>query len=310
MKHYQTLDDVHLEGVWLTIGSFDGVHLGHQAILRELTAGAHTACAPAVALTFHPHPAVVLGKRADFTYLTSPEERAARMGGMGVDVVITHPFDHAFANLTALEFMTYLQQRLGLRHLCIGHDFALGRGRQGDPLALERLGQELGYSVSVVPQVDLEGERISSSRVRAALAQGEVALASRLLGRPYQLSGAVVHGDGRGRTLGIPTANLELWNGKALPVPGVYACLAQVSGNTYQAVTNVGYRPTFPGSPSAPRVEAHLLDFDHDLYQQQMELAFIARLRDEQRFANIQALVAQIGADIAQARRILAGTGP
>ncbi|MEW5870258.1 MAG: bifunctional riboflavin kinase/FAD synthetase [Chloroflexota bacterium] len=310
MKHYQTLDDVHLVGVWLTIGSFDGVHLGHQAILKGLTAGAHAVGAPAVVLTFHPHPAVVLGKRADFPYLTSPAERAALMAEMGVDVVITQPFDRQLANLTALEFMTRLHQQLGLRHLCVGHDFALGRGRQGDLPTLEHLGQDLGYTLSVTEPVDLDGERISSSRVRAALAQGDVELASRLLGRPYQLSGAVVHGDGRGRTLGIPTANLEMWAGKTLPTPGVYACLAQVDGSTYQAVTNVGYRPTFPGSPEAPLVETHLLEFNRDLYQQQMELAFIARLRDEQRFPNIQALVAQIGADITQARHILAGTGP
>jgi len=305
MQHYRSLYDVKLQGTWLTIGSFDGVHRGHQAILQKLTAGAHENGAPAVVLTFFPHPALVLGKRSDPFYLTSPEERAELMGELGVDVVITEPFTHETANITAHDFMSRLSAQLGLRSLWIGHDFALGKGRQGDAEMLARLGGEFGYSLHVVAPVKDHGETISSSLVRQALAEGQVEEAGRLLGRPYRVPGRVIPGDGRGRTIGIPTANLDVWSERVIPKSGVYACRAWVDGQVWNAVTNVGVRPTFESQTVSLRVETHLLDYNQDLYGREVALDFIARLRDEQRFPNVQALVEQIQQDIRRGREIL-----
>lgn len=311
MQHYYSLDEVNLQAVdfkapvWLTIGSFDGVHLGHQAIVRQLASGAHAESAPAVVLTFHPHPATVLRNRQGPFYLTTPDERAALLGEMGVDVVITHPFNLDVAGLSAHEFISRLHNRLGMKHLCIGHDFALGRGREGNFAVLQRLGIEFGYTVESLLPVELDGQVVSSSRIRAALAEGDVVLAGRLLGRPYQVRGEVIHGDGRGRTIGIPTANLELWNERLIPKSGVYACFAQIDGNTWQAVTNIGYRPTFDGQTVQIHVETHLLDFKQDLYGREIALSFVERLRDEQRFESIPELVEQIQRDIVKAKSIL-----
>jgi riboflavin kinase/FMN adenylyltransferase len=321
MQHYCSLNDVHLQKVWLTIGSFDGVHKGHQAIVRKLTARAHTAGAPAVALTFHPHPSIVLHNRSSHYYLTSPEERASLLGEMGVDVVITHPFDLQVANLSAREFVQQLVLHLGLHHLCTGHDFALGRDREGDLSTLQKLGKEFGFSLNYIRRIKVAGQVVSSSRIRSDLESGDIKMANRLLGRPYRVSGEVVRGDGRGYSLGFPTANLNVWAERALPKAGVYACLAEVGGNLWKSVANVGFRPTFssdkqsgatPGGQNAandqslsPVVETHLLDFQRDLYHEQISLSFIARLRDEKRFSRVQDLVDQVQQDIKRARRIL-----
>lgn len=308
MQHYWSLEDVHLHDTWLTIGSFDGVHRGHQEIIQHLAAGAHAVSAPAVVLTFFPHPAVVLGKRQDPFYLTSPDEKAALLGSLGVDFVITHPFNHQVAKTTAREFVSRLHQHLNFSHLWVGYDFALGRGREGDIPTLRSFGEQFGYTLHVVDPVTSSSETISSSQIRKALAEGNVELSAHLLGRPYLITGKVVHGDGRGRSLGIPTANLQVWPERALPKSGVYVCQARVAGKTWGAVTNVGVRPTFENQPESPRVEAHILEFDKDLYDQKLQLEFIARLRDERRFSSIQELVAQIQRDIEQAREVLTTT--
>jgi riboflavin kinase/FMN adenylyltransferase len=304
MQHYRSLEAVHLNDAWVTIGSFDGIHRGHQEIIRSLTAGAHSLGCPAVVLTFFPHPDQVLRGRKDAIYLTSPEEQAELLGQLGVDVLVTHPFNPQVASMTAVEFMTRLEEHLGLSHLWVGYDFALGRGRQGTVAVLRELGQDLGYTLDQFHPIVLDGQVISSSRVRAALTQGDVEQAAQLLGRHYSVSGVVAHGDGRGRPLGIPTANLEVWGERALPQAGVYVCRALVGGHSWGSVTNIGVRPTFESQPVPPRVEAHLLDFDHnaDLYDQEVRLSFIARLREERRFPSVQALLEQIQQDISDAR--------
>jgi len=305
MLHHTSLQDLHLQGAWLTIGSFDGVHKGHQAILRKLVAGAHAAGAPAAVLTFYPHPSIVLRGRSGPFYLTSPEERAVLLGELGVDRVITLTFDQELASQTAHQFVQALSDHLGLRHLCVGHDFALGRGRQGDLPFLQNLGKEIGFSIHVLRPIHYQGQAISSSRIRAALAGGDVRLAGSLLGRRYRINGEVVAGDGRGRTIGIPTANLDIWPERLLPKSGVYACLACVDGQTRRAVVNIGVRPTFENQEALPRLEAHLLDYAGDLYGKDLAISFVARLRDEQRFSSVQALVAQIHGDIRKAKTIL-----
>lgn len=305
MQYYTSLDGVRLQDAWLTIGSFDGVHRGHQAILRKLVAGAHAAGAPAVALTFYPHPATVLRGRNGPFYLTSPEERAELISALDVDVVITHPFDRSVAALSAGEFIDRLHRALGLRQLLVGPDFALGRNREGDIETLRTLGKLHGYSLRTAAMVRVAGEIVSSSRVRRCLDEGDVYMAARLLGRPYWIAGEIVPGDGRGRTIGVPTANLDTPIDRAMPRVGVYACWAVFDGVSYPAVTNIGVRPTFMEQQVAPRAETHLLDYHGDLYGKQARLEFVERLRDEQRFPSANALVAQIQADIRQAKRIL-----
>jgi riboflavin kinase / FMN adenylyltransferase len=305
MQHLWSLAEVNLNASWLTIGSFDGVHLGHREIIRRLTVGARSEGVPAVVLTFFPHPAVVLGKRKDPFYLSTPEEKAAILGDLGVDYVITHPFNPDIASMTAREFIDRLNTSLSMQRLIVGHDFALGRGRQGDVPALTQLGEEFGYYLEAISPLIHDGKAVSSSRIRELLAEGDVRQANRLLGRPYRFSGVVKPGDGRGRTVGIPTANLTVWGHLIVPATGVYVCRAEVAGKIYQAVTNIGVRPTFKAEQTTASIEAHLLDFNGDLYDTTIGLTFIERLRGEKRFSGVQELVQQIHRDIDQARRIL-----
>jgi riboflavin kinase/FMN adenylyltransferase len=200
--------------------------------------------------------------------------------------------------LSAADFVGYLSAHLGLRQLFVGHDFALGRGREGNVPRLKQLAEIFGYSVNVVAPYKIDEQVVSSSQIRAALARGDVDQAARFLGRPYSLSGQVVPGDGRGRTIGIPTANLSVWAERVLPKAGVYVCRVRYRGSSWGAVTNVGIRPTFETRPVAPRVEAHLFDFEGDLYSETLHLDFLAWVREEQRFPSIQALVEQIHQDI------------
>ncbi len=305
MLHVHSLEDVSLQRSWLAIGVFDGVHRGHQEILAHLTAGAHAVGASAVVLTFYPHPAAVLGKRNGLKYLTLPDEKAALLGDLGVDVVVTHPFDHDVAALSAEAFMTRVQAHLNAEKLLIGYDFALGREREGDAVRLAELGKKLGFALQSCAPVTYGGEIVSSSHIRAYLSAGLVAEAWQALGRYYALCGPVVRGDGRGRKIDIPTVNIDVPAGKAIPANGVYACWAYVGDERRLAVTNVGVRPTFTPDEEIPGVEAHLLDFRRDLYDQDLKLEFVTRLRDERKFSSVEALLAQIHKDIASTREIL-----
>ncbi len=305
MQHYRSLEGLSLPASWLTIGVFDGVHRGHQEILNHLTIGAHERGLPAVVLTFHPHPATVLGKDVSLRYLTLPEEKATILGELGVDIVITHPFDRATASLSAEAFMQRIQAHLAVRRLLEGEDFALGKGREGDISCLAELGKTLGYEVQTVPAVTNDGERISSRLIRSRLAAGRVEEAASALGRYYALRGPVVRGDGRGRKMDIPTANIAYPEEKVIPANGVYACWAWLGEERHPAVTNIGIRPTFVSRSPRPHVEAHILDFRGDLYERQVMLEFVARLREERRFPSVEALIAQIQRDIARARTLL-----
>jgi riboflavin kinase / FMN adenylyltransferase len=304
VQHYRSLADVSLQNAWLTIGVYDGVHRGHQAILRQLAAGAHANGAPAVLLTFDPHPAVVLAGR-ELKLLTTPEERAELAAALGLDAIITHPFDRAVSGMSAQGFMVVLKERLGLSHLLIGYDFALGKGREGNAGRLSELGRELGYSVRVIDAVSDESGVISSTEIRKLVSVGSVDAAANLLGRPYALSGPVIHGDGRGRRINIPTANIHYPESKLLPANGIYACRARLGADLFAAATNIGFNPTFTPDKRTVNVEAHILDFDRDLYGQELELEFVARLRDELKFNSVDALLAQIHADIEQTREII-----
>jgi len=305
LQHYRSLEAIQIDGAWLTIGVLDGVHRGHQEIIKLLVAGARRDGVPAAVLTFAPHPAEILAGRKDFKCLTTPDERAECLISMGVDLVITEPFTHELASTRAADFMRHLKSRLGLRCLLVGYDFALGRNREGDYYHLSDVGKNLGYEVRAVPAVSDSKGIISSSQIRQWLSAGQVEPAAESLGRFYEMSGPVVHGDGRGRKINIPTANINYPLQKVIPANGVYACWAWVGAERHMAVTNIGIRPTFTPDQDEVNIEAHLLDFKEDLYDKIVKLEFVARLRNEQKFNSVGMLLAQIHKDIADARDIL-----
>ena len=305
MQHFRSLADVNLQNAWLTIGVFDGVHRGHQTILNQLTADAHRNGAPAVLLSFHPHPANVLGGR-DIRLLTTPEERADLLASLGLDALVTVPFNHSVAETSAHDFMAQLKEHLGLTHLLIGYDFALGKNRKGNAQRLTRLGLEMAYSVDVVPAVSDESGVISSTEIRKLISVGSVSEAAKLLGRNYSLSGPVIHGDGRGRRINIPTANIGYPATKVLPPNGIYACWANIGAERIMAATNIGINPTFTPDKRTVNVEAHLLDFDRDIYGETVTIEFVSRLRDELKYDSVEALVKQIRLDIENTRKIWA----
>jgi len=304
MLHYRSLDEVSLPGSWLTVGVFDGVHRGHQQIISKLVAGAHTNGVPAVVLTFDPHPAKIFG-RGDIKLLTLPGERAKLLGDHDVDTVITHPFDLSVANITAFDFMKRLKTQLGLDHFIMGYDSTLGKDREGNTARLTEIGLELGYTVETVSALGDESGVISSTEIRKLVTVGDVSEAARLMGHPYRLQGLVTHGDHRGRGIGFPTANLDYAREKVLPAGGIYACWAYVGDEKHKAAVNLGTNPTFTPDRMTLSVEAYILDFDHDIYGEIIQLEFIERLRDELKYTTVEALIKQIEHDVEQTREIL-----
>jgi riboflavin kinase/FMN adenylyltransferase len=287
----------------LTIGTFDGVHLGHQALIKQVVARAWATERLAALITFHPHPAVVLAPDRAPRYLTTPGEKLALVEKLGVDLVVLLPFDRRMAETPAHQFMERVSVHLQLRELWIGADFALGRNREGDAARLREFGRNLGYEVQVSEPVLGGDQVISSSRIRALLNGGRVQEVTALLGRYHSLSGEVVVGVQRGRTLGFPTANLEVRPERAVPADGVYAVFAVLGTERYAGVANIGVRPSFDNGHRM--VETHIFDFDQNIYGCDLVVEFVARLRDERRFEDIDDLVAQIELDSQAARRLL-----
>jgi riboflavin kinase/FMN adenylyltransferase len=294
-------------GSHVTVGVLDGVHRGHQQLIVGMVEGARAAGDIAIALAFDPHPATALGYEPPLL-LTTLEERAELLAAVGLDVLIVLPFTQALARTSAAEFVEALLRYLRLAELWGGPDFALGYRREGNVPFMRRLGAKRGFAVRVVEPLMWDGAPISSSRVRDALQAGDIDQATGCLGRPYRLTGVVVHGDGRGAGLGVPTANLSLPPERLIPASGIYACLARTERmGTHPAAVNIGTRPTFDGHDVI--VEAYLIDFRADLYAQTLALDFFARLRDEVSFPNVDALLAQMQKDIAQVRNILGDAG-
>ena len=293
----------------LTIGVFDGVHLGHQAVLRDVISRARSGGLAAAAVTFHPHPRQVLRPDLATEYVTSLEDRLRLLAETGLDAVATVSFTSEFAQTGAGDFVRLLVDEFALSRLIIGEDFALGRQRGGDTETLRALGAELGFEVDVLELVPDGGgaAKVSSTEIRSALAAGEIGRVSVLLGRAYSIHGPVVLGFARGRKIGFPTANVAVGNDRAIPAPGVYATrarLADAPGEALPSVTNIGVRPTFEDG-GALSIECHIFDFDRDIYGSDLRVEFAARLRGERKFDGIDALTAQIAEDCDAARKLL-----
>lgn len=291
-----------------TIGNFDGVHLGHRHIVERLRSEAARSGVPAWALTFDPHPVAVLRPDQPLSLLTSIERRLELLEALGLDGILVTPFDARLSRLAPDAFgASLLAGTLGARGVVVGSNFRFGARRVGDIGLLEQLGAIHGFAVDAVEPVTVDGEVVSSTRVRAALARGDVADAARLLGRPHDAGGLVVEGQRRGRTLGFPTANLAELDA-SLPRDGVYACRVWWDGaRQHRGVANLGVRPTVGAGRS---VEVHVLDHDEDLYGRRIRVAFVARLRDERRFDGLEALQGQIARDVEQARAALRDGDP
>ncbi len=293
-----------MNGSAVTIGNFDGVHLGHRALVERTIARAQELGCRAVALTFDPHPMAVLSPERVPMALQGLDERVAMLKASGIDHVEVVRFDAALAALAPEAFVAeILVERLGTRAVVVGENFRFGRGASGDVATLRALGPVHGFGVDALTLVGDDGSAWSSSALRAQLALGDVAAVGAGLGRAFTVTGEVVHGEGRGRTIGIPTANVAVASGRALPADGVYACVATTTTGRWPAVVNIGLRPTFDGVGRT--VEAHLLDADLDLYGQALTLAFVARIRPEQRFDGPEQLVARIRQDVEEARTAL-----
>jgi riboflavin kinase/FMN adenylyltransferase len=305
MRHVRDLSELQLEKSSLTIGSFDGVHLGHQDLLERMVKRARQADLPVVVLSFFPHPSVVLRKRTPAFYITTPDEKAALLEKEGVDFVITQAFDLELSKVEAGDFLDRLAVQLGFENLWAGEDFALGHQRRGNRHFLEQESRARNFSYHLVPPMIVGGEVVSSTRVREALRSGDVARAATYLGRSFELVGNVQKGAGRGKGLGIPTANLAIWEERAYPAVGVYACMVEFDGGRNKAVANIGFRPTFDDELQMPVIEAHILDYQGELYGKELKLEFVDRLRDEMRFSGPEALLEQIERDILRARSLL-----
>jgi riboflavin kinase/FMN adenylyltransferase len=288
---------------FVAVGSFDGVHLGHQAVLKKMIAAAQKAGVRTAVLTFFPHPKRVIQQMTEPHYLTTLNERVRLLAKLGIELIVTHPFNDTVRQTHAADFVAEMCQYLDMRQLW-GGNFALGYQREGDIPFLRRLGEEKGYTVEQIEAMVMwDGERVSSSRIRRSLTEGDLAEVNSCLGRPYQISGTIVKGAQMGRTIGFPTANIDYWPEQLLPGNGVYATYAWLGEVRHMAATNVGVRPTVNGA--ALTVEAHLLDFDADIYGRTLRLEFINHIRPEMKFPGLEALKAQIQADVQQVRELL-----
>jgi riboflavin kinase/FMN adenylyltransferase len=285
----------------LAIGVFDGVHRGHQMLIGRMLDEARTRNLTAGVITFHPHPLTVVRPEIKISYLESLEHRVELLSNLGVDFVSVLQFTSELQQVSAADFSRILVEEAGLRLLIVGEDFRLGRGGEGTVEMLTTLGEELGFQVIPVPLLGDDSDRVSSTRVREALAAGEMESVGELLGRSFFLRGPVLHGDERGRQIGFPTLNIGVSADRWLPPNGVYVTLAHVAGRELQACTNIGIRPTFEGDNSR-LVETHLLDFDGNLYGQLVTVELLHHLRSEQKFNSIDELTSQIQRDLIATR--------
>ncbi|MCK8600621.1 bifunctional riboflavin kinase/FAD synthetase [Desulfoferrobacter suflitae] len=288
----------------LTIGNFDGVHLGHQTLFDRVKHRAQDLGGESVVMTFHPHPLEVLSPGNGPVFITEHARKLRLIESCGIDIAIVIPFSREFARMSAQQFVKrILVEKIGVKALVVGYDYKFGHGREGDIEFLRNLGKKYAFDVEAVTGIKMDGKVVSSTAIRQCIQQGQLKEANVLLGRPYEISGAVVKGRDRGgRVLGFPTANIRL-SCQAPPKTGVYAVRVEIDGKTYGGAANLGYNPTFGDTDLS--LEVHIFDFNQDLYGKEITVQFVDRLRDEQRFAGPEELAVQIHRDIQTAREIL-----
>ncbi|GIV50177.1 MAG: riboflavin biosynthesis protein [Candidatus Kapaibacterium sp.] len=315
MQMYRSIAEVpYNQRSVVTVGTFDGVHRGHRAIIERMLAVARDSQARTVVVTFEPHPRLVLQRSTQqpIGLLSTLAEKYAHLQHLGVDVLVVIPFTFEFSQTPAEEFVrSVLVEKIGLTHIVIGYDHSFGKDRQGNQALLEKLGAELGFSVESVTPVYLEsGELISSTKIRGVLQRGDLATANAMLGYVYSVEGIVVQGDGRGRRLGYPTANIELLDPhKLLPGSGVYCVSAPIDGRIVQGMANIGVRPTFTDSAHL-RLEAHFFDFSGYLYDRKIVLRFHCYVRQERRFESVDMFWSQLREDRETCERYFATAEP
>ncbi len=304
MKLISSLEDIKKPFPYavITVGNFDGIHLGHQTLLKQVKERAKETSGTPVIFTFEPHPVKVL-KKEKIPLITPFERKMELIAQLGIDVIICPPFTREFSKISAREFVeNILIEKIGMKEIVVGHDYAFGRGREGNIKLLKELGSELDFKVHILGPVLVDNMAVSSTRVRELIMEGELEKVKILLNRYYQVSGEVIAGHDRGgRLLGFPTANLRLVN-EVFPKKGVYAVEVIANHRIYKGVANIGFKPTF-GS-DALSVETHILDFNQNIYGKKIRLNFVKRLRDEKKFPSIEALAGQIKKDIEEARGI------
>jgi riboflavin kinase/FMN adenylyltransferase len=307
MDIIRDLTTVHLARLTvLTIGSFDGIHRGHQHLIAQVITRAKEIDAASALVTLHPHPKVVLRSTSPLQYLSTIEERIDWLAPLGLDYTVVFPFSLEASQMRAREFVQLLIDHLNMREIFCGPNFALGYKREGTVEFLRTLGAEKGFGVHVVEPKDFDGQIISSTRIRELIADGQLAEATRLLGRYPSVRGRVIKGNQRGRQLGFPTANLAIAERRLIPANGIYAVRIKIGGTWHGGAANIGVRPTFDNG--ARLVEVFVLDFDGDLYDQIVEVQFIKRLREERKYDTLDALIAQMHRDVAETRRVLQET--
>jgi riboflavin kinase/FMN adenylyltransferase len=291
----------------ITVGVFDGVHLGHKQLISELRKQADRKGMLSGIVTFRQHPEDLFNSKTKLPFLTDIETRARLLRDEGIDIIVLLSFTRELSRLDSRSFIGLLVKYLKMRGIVIGPDFALGKDREGDVAALNRLGDEMGFAVTVVPPLKINGEVVSSTSIRKAMAEGDMEKVHRLTGRYFSLHGKVVAGTGRGEGLGFPTANLDVNSGQALPPDGVYAGLAHINGKIYQSMTNVGKDPTFGAAERT--IESYLIDYSGDLYGHEISVDFVARLRNEKKFSSVEELKKQVAEDVRRGKTILESAG-
>ena len=302
MRIYRSIQEFSAQNPVVTIGMFDGVHAGHRAILRQLEAAKREIGGESVLLTFWPHPRIYFGKTDGFGLLTTLDEKMELLEQAGLDVCVILPFSQDFAELTPEAYITtILHEGFGAKKVVIGYDHKYGRNGSGTFEMMQEFGEKLGFEVEQISAFSIDTKTISSTKIRNQLSMGNIETANKYLSYRYFLNGTVVAGQQIGRTIGFPTANLQIDAFKEIPASGVYAGYATVDGKQYKAVVNIGNNPTVRNTDESS-IEVHLIDFQGDLYQSHVRLSFVKRLRDEQRFCNLEELKHAIAHDVEAAR--------
>jgi riboflavin kinase/FMN adenylyltransferase len=305
MNHIEEETKISNRFVYATIGAFDGVHIGHQQLIQSMVKQAHKDSASSLVVTFHPHPVVLLRSLSMPFYISTPSEKESIFRQLGVDFVLDLKFSKKMAGMDPHEFIDLLLNQYPISQLWLGKDFTLGKNRAGNLAVLGEIGKEKGFSVIECPFIEDDHGKVSSSEIRNQIISGIFPPATRALNRYYSLKGKVTHGDSRGKKLGFPTANLDVWPGKLIPKAGVYATWITIEDQIFPSVTNVGIRPTFESTDKIPRIEAYILNFNQDIYNKQVQLHFVENIRIEKKFNSIDELVIQIIRDAKQTEEIL-----